>query len=102
MVEPHAFTGNGPGVVGADNCQICFRWYDEHSRLEPTMLTQTQQDRALHILHNMALERTGWRSFFSRWIVPHEPLRNDAANLIREVGYQEARPYNSQFVGCPS
>lgn len=27
--EPHKFTGNGPGVVGADNCQICGRFYDE-------------------------------------------------------------------------
>lgn len=29
-IPEHAFTGNGPGVVGADNCQICGLWYDEH------------------------------------------------------------------------
>lgn len=40
--------------------------------------------RAEHILHNMALERTGWARFFSRWFISHEPLRNDAANLLRE------------------
>jgi len=28
--RPHAFTGNGPGVEGADNCQVCGRWSDEH------------------------------------------------------------------------
>ena len=72
--SPHQFTGDGPGVKGADNCQICGKWFDEHSKWEPTMLTRNQQDRALNILHNMALERTGWLSWFGRWIVSDEPL----------------------------
>jgi hypothetical protein len=25
----HQWTGNGPGVIGADNCQVCNRWSDE-------------------------------------------------------------------------
>lgn len=25
----HTFTGDGPGVQGADNCQVCGRWFDE-------------------------------------------------------------------------
>ena len=58
-----------------------------------------QQERALRILHNMAVERTGWRSFFCRWWINHEPLRNDAANLIREVGYRQVMPMNCCLVG---
>jgi hypothetical protein len=58
-----------------------------------------QQDRALHILHNMALERTGWRSLFRRWWFSDEPLRNDAANLIREIGYHQPMPIGSRLVG---
>ena len=40
--------------------------------------------RAELILHNMALERTGRGRWFRRWLISHEPLRNDAANLLRE------------------
>lgn len=63
------------------------------------MLTSEQEMRALRILHNMAVERTGWRSFFRRWWISDEPLRNDAANLIREVGYTALMPYDSRLVG---
>lgn len=62
-------------------------------------MTHNQQMRALTILHNMAVERTGWRSFFRRWWISDEPLRNDAANLIREVGYCALMPNNSRLVG---
>ncbi|EEW57283.1 hypothetical protein SCH4B_4352 [Ruegeria sp. TrichCH4B] len=62
-------------------------------------MTREQQDRALNILHNMAVERTGWRGFFRRWWISDEPLRNDAANLIREVGYAALRPMKSRLVG---
>jgi hypothetical protein len=63
------------------------------------MMTPEQEIRALCILHNMAVERTGWRSFFRRWWINHEPLRNDAANLIREVGFAAMMPNNSRLVG---
>ena len=62
-------------------------------------MTREQQQRALCILHNMAVEHTGWRSFFRRWWISDEPLRNDAANLIREVGYSALMPENSRLVG---
>jgi hypothetical protein len=57
------------------------------------------RERALHILHNMALERTGWRGFFRRWHISDEPLRHDAANLIREVGYAKRVPNDCRLVG---
>lgn len=56
-------------------------------------------ERALGILHRMGLERTGWRSFFSRWYYPDEPLRNDAANLVRECRFSMMRPINTRLVG---
>ena len=43
---------------------------------------------ACDILHNMSLEysRPWWRRMFGRWYISDEPLRNDAANFLREVG----------------
>ncbi len=38
--------------------------------------------RARTVLDNMAWEHTGWRSFFTRWCISDEPLRNDAQNLL--------------------
>ena len=32
----HKFTGNGSGVIGADNCQICFKWREDHAEWETT------------------------------------------------------------------
>lgn len=56
-------------------------------------------DRALGILHRMATENTGWRSFFRRWYYSDEPLRNDAANLVREAGFGMMQPINTRLVG---
>lgn len=56
-------------------------------------------NRALGILHRMATENTGWRSFFWRWYYSDEPLRNDAANLVREAGYGTVQPVNTRLVG---
>lgn len=62
--------------------------------------------RALSILHRMATENTGWRSFFRRWYYSDEPLRNDAANLVREAGFGPGgeagliyQPENTRLVG---
>ena len=57
---------------------------------------------ALNILHNMALERDV--SFFRRcfrrwWYIADEPLRNDAANLLRRVGYEAKKPMGTKYVG---
>ena len=57
-------------------------------------------DRALGILHRMATENTGWRSFFRRWYYSDEPLRNDAANLVREAGFGMMQPCNTRLVGA--
>jgi hypothetical protein len=56
-------------------------------------------DRALGILHRMATEQTGWRAIFRRWYYSDEPLRNDAANLVRQAGFQMAQPDNTRLVG---
>lgn len=54
--------------------------------------------RALSILHRMATEQTGWRSFFRRWYYSDEPLRNDAANLVREAGFSMMMPNNTRIL----
>lgn len=56
-------------------------------------------DRALGILHRMATEQTGWRGFFRRWYYSDEPLRNDAANLVREAEFEMKRPCGTRLVG---
>mgnify|MGYP000734165410 CR=1 FL=1 len=57
--------------------------------------------RAAGILHNMSLERRwSWFSLFRRrWHISDEPLRNDAANLLREYGYAALTPNGFQRVG---
>jgi len=59
-------------------------------------------DRALGILHRFATENTGWRSFFRRWYYSDEPLRNDAANLVREAQFHTQMPANTRLVGGPN
>lgn len=54
---------------------------------------------ALGILHRFALEQTGWRGWLRRWYYSDEPLRHDAANLVRRAGYQEMRPEHTELVG---
>lgn len=56
-------------------------------------------ERALCILHRMATERTGWRSFFGRWYYSDEPLRNDAANLVRDARFGMCHPLDTRLVG---
>ena len=41
--------------------------------------------RCLDLLNRFALEQTGWRRYLKRWYFSDEPLRNDAANLVREA-----------------
>ncbi len=56
-------------------------------------------DRALGILHRLATENEGWRRFFSRWYYSAEPLRNDAANLVREAQFDMPRPIGTKLLG---
>lgn len=58
-------------------------------------------DRALGILQRMALENTGLAALFWRWYFPDEPLRNDAANLLRESKIECPRPKGTRLVGDP-
>lgn len=55
-------------------------------------------ERAAIILHNMALERRGWHPF-RRWFINDEPLRNDAANLLRMSGWNFKMPDDCRLVG---
>lgn len=56
-------------------------------------------DRALAILHRMATERTNLKRFLFRWYYADEPLRNDAANLVREAGFGMPMPLNTRLIG---
>lgn len=62
---------------------------------------EAEQRRALSILYYMALERKGWWRFFSRWWISDEPLRNDAAELLRDIGYQPEPPYGATILRGP-
>lgn len=55
------------------------------------LMTQAEQQRALHILHNMAMERERpwWAFWRRRFPIDHEPLRHDASNFIQDIGYCE-------------
>lgn len=55
--------------------------------------------RALGILHRMATEQTGWRYYLRRWYYGDEPLRNDAANLVREADFRAPLPDGTKLVG---
>ena len=56
-------------------------------------------ERAALILHHMALENKGWRGWFRRWYISDEPLRNDAANLLREMRWSFIMPNTTRYVG---
>lgn len=53
-IPDHDFTGNAPGVVGADNCQICGLWYGEHSRAASSLSTTLR--RAVERMNAMTPE----------------------------------------------
>jgi hypothetical protein len=66
------------------------------------MATMRDEDllmRALGILHRLATEQTGWRSFLRRWYYSDEPLRNDAANLVRMAEFKMPMPLGTRLVG---
>ena len=55
---------------------------------------------ALIILHNMALENDKKGILgVKRWHIDDEPLRNDAARLLRKCGYQSLMPVGTHYVG---
>ena len=56
---------------------------------------------AMEILHNLALERQrpSWGIISDRWYISDEPLRNDAANLLRRYGADFPMPDGTRYVG---
>jgi len=58
-------------------------------------------NEAANILQNMSLEKRGfWRQLFGRWHISDEPLRHDAANLLRRAGVEfSCYPKGTQRVG---
>ena len=72
-----------------------------HGQDDQRMSDREFANRSAQILQNMALERKGyWRQFFGRWHISHEPLRNDAANLLRQAGIEfSCYPKGTQRVG---
>lgn len=65
---------------------------------QPIITEHEFAERAAGILHNMALERRGWHPF-RRWYISDEPLRNDAANLLRMSGWGFKMPDDCRLVG---
>lgn len=53
----------------------------------------------LCLLHRFALEQTVWRGVFRRWYYSDEPLRHDAANLVRRAEYMAKHPECTRLVG---
>lgn len=69
---------------------------------QPDYLTERHlNDRAWAILHRLALERCGWRGVLRRWFYAAEPLRNDAASLLRERNEKFVMPITGRYVGDP-
>lgn len=58
-------------------------------------------NRAMAILSRFGTENIGWKSLFRRWYYSDEPLRNDAANLVRESGFMFPMPFDTRLVGDP-
>lgn len=65
------------------------------------MMESQFEKSAVGILHNLALEyeRPWWRRIFTRWLIHDEPLRNDAANLLRRHKIEMPRPRGTRYVG---
>lgn len=66
--------------------QILRRAYSQNDQ---PMSDRQFANEAASILQNMSLERVGfWRQLFCRWHISDEPLRQDAANLLRRAGIE--------------
>lgn len=85
------------GFVSAVNEVLSAPRHMEYVPLsERTKREEEIKRRMIHILAEMTLEQTGWRSIFRRWRFHHEPLRHDAANLLAEIGYLPICPIDSR------
>lgn len=73
------------------------RAFDQHMR--SLAGDQALLERALGLLHRFATENTGWKAWFVRWYYSDEPLRNDAANLVRLARFGMPMPIGTRLVG---
>lgn len=77
--------------------------YEDYEGMRGRMPNRADDERllmrALAILHRFGTEQTGWKRFFQRWYYSDEPLRNDAANLVREAGFGMPMPIDTCLVG---
>ena len=66
-----------------------------------TRVSRDEYERAMSILFRLATERERplWAFWRARFPYSHEPLRNDAANLLRQVGYNEPMISGCGLVG---
>lgn len=77
-------------------------WMQRHENARQAVRRQDDTqllERALGILHRFGTEQTGWRAIYRRWYYSDEPLRNDAANLVREAGFGMMMPLDTRLVG---
>lgn len=63
------------------------------------MSDRTLLMECLGLLHRFSLEQTGCRGIFRRWYYSDEPLRHDAANLVRRAEYMAKQPEGTRLVG---
>lgn len=85
-------------------CRCCGFNHNPHVhgvyQMEEQYLSSDFGVRAAGILHNMALEwdKPWWWRMFRRWFISDEPLRNDAANLLKECEVKIMRPEGTRYV----
>jgi hypothetical protein len=70
-----------------------------HQKAIPATGDRVMLMECLGLLHRFALEQTGWRGVFRRWYYSDEPLRHDAANLVRRAEYMAKQPEYTRLVG---
>lgn len=61
------------------------------TKLTTVQIPEPTLERISTVLENLATENTGWRRYFRRWKISHEPLRTDAANILRDLHWMESR-----------
>lgn len=96
LSESRVLTANPVRAEAFD--REAFRLAEKNNRLQ-RIEDRNSWWRALVVLHRMATERTGWRAIFQRWYFSDEPLRNDAANIVREARFEMPMPIGTRLVG---
>ena len=83
-----------------EGCKCCGNNGYFDPPIQKEMYTEEFLKIALNILHDLALENRNKGLFkLNRWYIPDEPLRNDAARLLRRINYKRKKPYDTKYVG---